>query len=312
MHFLPLVLPISSHWLIPGFDRAAWIGAGFRNFLPEHNVERPTTMASLVPCRLYIRSCLLETFAYKAIKLKRLPKSRYLSTSLPVNADNSSPSTDKPLDSTSSTSTPESTSAPTSSHRKVSAPQLPYQTKFSSATQSVEPSTTPASAPPPSTASEPEHVNHHTKREPPPPSILPRRYRPDSPDGKKAPSRFNNQPLQTSPSKPDNLPRQLPTSSRPDPVIPANASLSPRISLAPDSFSKIPARIWAPQRPGAVQKTHNPFAPVRLFKERQEKERPPAPPPSLYQNPNQDAIQETRNREKFLLPPVPTPSLSLV
>jgi len=273
-------------------------------------------MVSLVPCRLYVRSCLLETLPYKAVKLKRLPKSRYISTSLPVNADDSSPSTEKPLDSTSSTSTPENKSPPAISHRKVSAPQLPYQTKFSSATPSVAPSTTPASAPPPeapsppTTASEPEHVNRHTKREPPPPSILPRRYRPDSPDGKKIPARFNDPLLQTSPyrpSKPDNLPRQLPTSSRPDPVIPANASLFPRISLAPESFSKIPARMWSPHRPGALQKSHNPFAPVRLFKERQEKERPPAPPPTLYQNPNHDAIQETRNREKFLLPPVPTP-----
>jgi hypothetical protein len=265
-------------------------------------------MVSLVPCRLYVRSCLVETLPYKAVKLKHLPKSRYLSSSLPVNAANSSPSTDKPLDSTSPTSTPENKSPPASSHRKVSAPQLPYQPKFSSAIPSVAPSTTPASAPPPSTASEPEHANQHTKREPPPHSILPRRYRPDSPDGKTK-ARFNNQRLSTSPSKPDNLPRRLPTSSRPDPVFPANASLSPRISLAPDSFSKLPPRMWSPQRPGAVQKTHNPFAPVRLFKERQEKERPPAPPPTLYQNPNQDAIQETRNREKFLLPPVPTPSL---
>jgi hypothetical protein len=277
-------------------------------------------MAWSMTCRLYVRSCRLETLPYKAVKLKHLLKSRYLSTSLPVNTDNPSSSTANPVNSADSPTTPsQSVNSPSSSHRKVPAPQLPYQAKLLSETPSVTSSTIPASAPPvfapfpPATASESDSVTHYTRREPPRSSILPPRYRPDSPDGK-IQTRFDppTPSASASNSKPDNLLRQLPNSSRPDPVIPANASLSPRVSLAPESFSKIPARMWSPQRPGAAQKTHNPFAPVRLFKERQAKERPLSPAPSLYRNPNHDAIQETRNREKFLLPPVPTPSLSRV
>ena len=239
-------------------------------------------MASLAPCRLYARSCLLETLPYKTVKLKRLSNSRRLSTSLAANAENPSSSTDSPPN----------LSETSHSHQHVSSPQLPYQTNFASAASLTSPSATPA-------------PTGDVRREPASPSVLPPRYRPDSPDYK-SPPRYDDSVSRLSNSASETILRQLPNSSNPDPVIPANGSLFPRVSLAPNSFSKIPARMWG-KRPGDAQKTYNPFAPIKLDKE--SKEGDSAPPPSLYENPNWDAIQEIRNREKFTRPPVPKQSL---
>lgn len=250
-------------------------------------------MASLAPCRVHTRSCLLETLPYKTVKLKGLSYSRCLSTSLAVNAENPSSLTE-PMNSRNSRTSPEN--PPASSHRPVLAPQLPYQTKFPSAT----PPATPSAAP----TKPPVGYVSRARRQSPLPSVLPPRYRPDSPDDKTTPL-HEDQTHTASKSSSDNLVRRLPNSSHPDPVIPANASLFPRVSLAPDSFSKIPARMWR-KRPGDTRKTYNPFAPMRLDKESQEGNAPP----TLYENSNWDAIQEIRNREKFTRPPVPTSSLS--
>ena len=267
----------------------------FPNFLrEEHHALQAATMASLAPCRIYARSCLLETLPYKTVKLKYLSKTRCLSTSLAVNAENPSSLTEPVNSRNSQTSPSETENPPTSSDRPVLAPQLPDQTNFPSAT----PPATPSAAP----TKPPVGYVSRVRREPPPPSVLPPRYRPDSPDDKTTP-RYEDQTHTTSKSSSDNLVRRLPNSSHPEPVIPANASLFPRVSLAPDSFSKIPARMWG-KRPGDTWKGYNPFAPIRLDKESKE-----GNAPTLYENSNWDAIQEIRNREKLTRPPVPTSSL---
>ena len=268
-------------------------------------------MISLARCRLY---SLRETLPYRIVKLKHLPRSRHLSTSFCAKADGASPSSSRLGDvANTPTTSSETTNTPNNLHQKLSAPQLPYQLAFPSVSQSVTtPSSTTASAAPtrahpPQVASEPAAYVSQTRASSHP-SLLPPRYLPDSPDGKTCPL-LENQTPKTSKSKSSDVARQLPGPSRPAPVIPVNASLFPRVSLAPDSFSKIPPRTWA-QRPGARQKTYNPFAPMRLSKERVDRDLSGAPPPILYRNPNFNAIQEIRNREKYMLPPVPAPRSS--